>query len=75
MMMDFLVVELSWAGFVCYLREVLPPCIQGHLSVPWRFAWFVGRFRCCLFRWIYWFGLLSHGVSVAFGQMVCFIHL
>ena len=39
-MMDFLVVELSWTGFVCHLRGVLPPCIQGQVSVRWRFTWF-----------------------------------
>ena len=25
--LDFLVMELSWAGFLCRLRGVLPPCI------------------------------------------------
>ena len=44
-------VELSWTGFVCRLRGVLPPCIQGQVSVRWRFAWFAGRFRCLFFRW------------------------
>ena len=68
--MDFPVIELSWTGFVCRLRGVLPPCIQGQGSVRWRFAWFAGRFRCLFFRWIYWFGLPSHGISVAFGPMV-----
>ena len=46
------VVELSWTGFVCRLRGVLPPCIQGQVSVRWRFAWFAGRFRCLFFWWI-----------------------
>ena len=74
-MMDFLVVELSWTGFVCHLRGVLPPCIQGQVSVRWRFTWFAGRFRCLFFQWIYWFGLPSHEVSVAFRRMVCSVPL
>ena len=44
-------VELSWTGFVCRLRGVLPLCIQGQVSVQWRFAWFAGRFRCLYFWW------------------------
>ena len=68
--MDFLVIRLSWTGFVCCLRGVLPPCIQGQVSVRWRFAWFAGRFRCVFFRWVYRFGLPSHVVSVAFRPMV-----
>ena len=31
--MDFLVVELSCTGFVCRMRRVLPPCIQGPVRV------------------------------------------
>ena len=34
------------------LERGLPPCIQGQVSVRWRFAWFAGRFRCLFFRWI-----------------------
>ena len=68
---DFLVVKLSWTGVVCRLRGVLPTCIQGQVSLRWRFALFAGRFRCLFFWWIYWFGLPSHGVSVAFRLMVC----
>ena len=73
--MDFLVIELSWTGFVCRLRGVLPPCIQGQVRVRWRFAWFADRFRCLFFQWVYWFGLSSNGVSVAFGPMVCSVPL
>ena len=51
-MVDFRVVELSWTGFVCRLRGVLPPCIQSQVSVRWRFAWFAGRFGCLFFQWI-----------------------
>ena len=72
---DFLVVELSWTGVVCRLRGVLPTCIQGQVSVRWRFTLFAGRFRCLFFRWIYWFGLPSHGVSVTFRLMVCSVLL
>ena len=68
--MDLLVMEGSWTGFVCRLRGVLPPCIQGQLSVRWRFAWFAGRCRCLFFRWIYVFSLPSYGISVPFGLMV-----
>ena len=45
-------VELSWTGFVCRLRGVSPPCIQGQVIVLWRFAWFTDRFRCLFLRWI-----------------------
>ena len=73
--MDFLMIRLSWTGFVCRLRGVLPPCIQGQVSVRWRFAWFASRFRCVFFQWVYRFGLPSHGVSVVFGPMVCSVPL
>ena len=55
----FLVVELFWTGYVCRLGWVLPPCIEGQMSVRWRFALCSGQFRCLFVRWIYWFGLLS----------------
>ena len=58
--------ELSWTGFVCRLRGVLPPRIQGQVSVQWRFAWFAGRFSAFSFGGFHLFGLPSHGVSVAF---------
>ena len=58
--------DLSWTGFVCRLRGVLPPCTQGQVSVRWRFACFAGRFRCLFFGRFDLFGLPSHGVSVAF---------
>ena len=50
---DFLVVELCWTGFVCSLCGVWPSCIQGQVSVPSRFGWFTGRFRCLFFQCIY----------------------
>ena len=57
-------VELSWTGFVCRLKGVLPPCIQGQVSVRWRFAWFAGRFKCLFFRWI---SLVRFAESRGFG--------
>ena len=72
---EFLVVELCWTGFICHLRGVLLPCIQGQVSVRWRFAWLVGQFGCLFFEWIYWFGLPSDGVFVAFGLMVSSVPL
>ena len=50
--MAFLLVELCWTGHVCRLRRVLQPCIQGQVSVQWRFAWFAGRFRWLVLQWI-----------------------
>ena len=72
---EFLVVELCWTGFVCRLRGVVLPCIEGQVSVRWRFAWLAGQFECLFFQGIYWFGLPSDGVFVVFGLMVSSVPL